>query len=347
MLRFALLATCLLALPRPVGAQSGRVAPDQEHFRSAPGGTILATLLQGIPLRLGRTDGDWREATVEGWIWGASIRAERRDGKDLVVSSAGGENLRATPNGPLLARLREGMLLNELERRGSWIRVSRAGWIWNASLALDETAPPAANSQRPQASAGPATPPRPGRGGQPADSAARAATPPAADWSHVPESGAALLATPAGDTLATLRPLTPVEIVTRDGNWVRVRVDGWAWAPSLATAADSGAVLRNVPRATVVANPDRFQGRIVEWKLQFIGFDRAEAIRTDFQQGEPFILARDPAEQGGFVYVAISTDRLAQVQALTPLQRITVVGRIRTGRSPLMDAPVLELLTLR
>jgi hypothetical protein len=85
----------------------------------------------------------------------------------------------------------------------------------------------------------------------------------------------------------------------------------------------------------------------VTWELQFVSFERAERVRTDFFENEPFLLTRLPDTEGGFVYVAVPPDRMALVEGLTPLQTIRVTGRIRTGASALTGNPILDLMDLR
>jgi hypothetical protein len=87
-------------------------------------------------------------------------------------------------------------------------------------------------------------------------------------------------------------------------------------------------------------------GRVVAWDLQFISLERAEAIRTDFRQGEPFLLTRYGGPEGPFVYVAVPSERLTEMQGLVPLERISVTARVRTGASALTQAPILDLLSL-
>lgn len=325
MLRSLCLIGILLS-PALAFAQNARVGAAEENFRAAPQGAALATVLRGAELRLGRAQGQWREVTLEGWIWSASVEEQKRDGHDLVVRASGGENLRAAPNGARIAHLRSGMLLDEVERQGNWVRVRRTGWIWGPSLAAEgvsvATAQNATSRSAPSASG-------------------------TAAWARMGHAGAALLGAPDQDTIAAIRPLTPVEVLAREGNWARVRLEGWVWVPSLAAPADTGDVLRNISPDVLSANPQGFQGRLIEWTVQFIALERAERIRTDFYEGEPFILARGPGEAAGFVYIAVPPDRVEQVERLTPLQRITILGRVRTARSPLMGAPVLDLLGFR
>jgi len=44
--------------------------------------------------------------------------------------------------------------------------------------------------------------------------------------------------------------------------------------------------------------------------------------------------------------VAIPPERLQEAQGLSPLERIRVVGRVRTGSARLTGSPILELLSL-
>lgn len=325
----------LLLATGPGASQSGVVSVDQENFRAEPRGHILAELREGTTLRLGaeRDRGQWREATLEAWIWAPSVQDQQRPVLDLIVN-AGGENLRATPNGDRIGRALGGMRLERLESRGRWIRVRRTGWIWAASIRVTEEAPRTADPDTPPPAApAPAAPARPTAA--PEKTFATTA------------GGTIVLDSPAGDTLARIRPGTSVEVIDREGDWTRVRIEGWTFAGSL-VAGDSAAaeVLRDLPRDSLEADPDRYRGRVVEWTIQFIALQEAERFRTDFLEGEPFILARGPGDDAGFVYVAIPSDRLEGLGRLQPLSRIRVLARIRTPRSSLTGAPVLELIEI-
>lgn len=295
-------------------AQGAIIAVEEENLRATPNGVVLAELLEGTPLVPGETRGRWRQATLEAWIWAPSVRADDRQGHDLAVSAEGGENLRATPNGRRLGRAREGMLLDRLEVRGDWVRVRRTAWIWEPSirLAADPSPPPARESTREFIPAG---------------------------------APAVVRSSPGGDTLARLHPGASVEVLERDGDWARVRVEGWTFVASL--GADTGAaVLTGITREELQAEPDAYRGRLLEWTVQYIAVQEAERFRTDFLPGERFILARGPGDDAGFVYVVVPTEHLDQVEALAPLQRIRVLGRIRTAASALTGAPVLDLVEI-
>lgn len=317
----------------PQGARFEVVRPE-ENFRQEPRGTKLATVLAGAPLRVVGERGSWREAVLEGWVWSPSLAATNRDGFDLLVSKTNGENLRDTPSvrGRRLAVLLRGMLLERVERSGNWLQVRRTAWIWGPSLAE------AGTSARPADAAVPVA-----AGEESAASGIDGEDRP--DRIVVGPGGARLHVAPDGDTLGRARPGADLEVMRRDGNWARVRMDGWIWLPST-LPADSATLGEGITPAVLVANPEQYRGRSVRWTAQFISLEQAETVRSDFYEGEPFILARsaDPAQ--GFLYLAVPPELLAEVELLRPLQSIQFIAKVRTGRSALMGAPVLDLVAL-
>lgn len=304
----------------------------EENLRAAPNETIVGVLSPGAELRVvGRRTG-WIEVELEGWVWIRSLQMADRDGHDLVVvpeeSGVERENLRLRPAGPVTARLVRGALLSEVERIPGWVRVRRRAWVWSASLDVEE-------------GGGPSTAP----------SSGGASAPPARAVELVPvgSRGAAILSAPDGDTVAHAAAGGQVVLLAREGSWARVRIEGWAWMPDTATVSDTAGVPAGpATPAAVAADPLAWRGRIVTWELQFISLERAEAVRTDFYEGEPFLLTR-PLGDGTvpFVYVALPPERVDEGRGLAPLQRITVVGRIRVGSSTLTGSPVVDLLELR
>jgi hypothetical protein len=135
-------------------------------------------------------------------------------------------------------------------------------------------------------------------------------------------------------------------VIGREGEWARVRVEGWVRAGAGGEVQQPG-VLRDLSLRALRSEPERYRGMSVQWQIQFMALQRADSVRTDFQRGEPYILARDPGGEPGFVYIAVSGEQLAEVRRLSPLQRVEVVARVRNGRSPLTGHPVLELVELR
>lgn len=314
--------------------QSVRVSVPEENFRKearVTNSNRLATVFEGAVLDLESRQGRWVLAMLEGWIWTPSVSATDRDGFDLVVSVPGGENLREAPDGEArrVARLLRGMLLDQVERRGNWTLARRSAWLWSESLV--EVNAGASVAAAPVTEAEPDTdPPRPEE---------------LPDRILVPGEGVHLLVSPSGDTLASLSQDSDLEVLARQGSWARVRLEGWVWVPST-IPADSLVGGSDVRPDDVAANPEQYRGRQLSWSLQFVSLERAEPAREDFYEGEPFILARALDGDQGFVYVAVPPELLEEVQALRPLQRIEVLGRVRTGRSLLMGHPILDLIAL-
>jgi hypothetical protein len=124
-------------------------------------------------------------------------------------------------------------------------------------------------------------------------------------------------------------------------------MEGWVWTPA-GTEGDSAgsSMVSELSLEDLVRDPEGHRGRVVDWELQFVSREEAERIRTDFYEGEPFLLTRALSEGRSFVYVAVPPERLAEVEGLIPLERIRVVGRIRTGATALTGNPILDLLEL-
>ena len=323
-----MIAAALLGYPLAASPQSVRVRVE-ENFRREPNGVVLARLATGTPLRVIRREGNWTHVELLGWVWLGSLQDSDETAFDLVVSIAGGENLRVAPAGRILARLEEGALLDELERDASWAQVGRQGWVWSASLESETSGSepgPMIQPEAPGLDTGPASRRPDG-------------------FASVGAVGAPILTAPDGDTLAVAAPRSDVEVVGRQGSWVRVRLEGWMWMPG---ADEATTVVDDTPTALepsdLVADPSGHNGRVVQWTLQFISLERAEAVRTDFFEGEPFLLARFGGAEGPFVYVAVAPHRLGEVEGLVPLERISVTARVRTGASALTDTPIVDLL---
>lgn len=333
----------ILSVPAAAPGQTVHILNADEKFHAAPAGVLLGTISAGATIQPGTRRDSWREATLEGWIWAPSVRADSRPGFDLVVSAKSGENLRTAPNGEVVARLESGALLVQVKRDGQWVQVRRTGWIRAAAVPGDDE--PATTKAATTGAAAARTTIVSDTGNLGARGLA-AGGPAAGSIAWTGLAGSRVLNAPAGDTMATIRPLAAVEVLERQGDWARIRVEGWAWAPALGTPADSGAVLTGLAPEVLLSNPDRFRGRILEWEVQFIALEHAEKLRADFTEGEPFILARPPGDQPGFVYIAVPESQRARIQELIPLQRITVLARVRNGRSAQMSAPILELIEL-
>jgi hypothetical protein len=307
----------------------------EENFRAAAGGTLIAVLAEGAVLTGGGTRDRWRQATLEAWVAGSAVSSTTRDGFDLVVLS-GGATLHASADGPAIGRGLAGMLLDDVSRDGSWIQVRRTGWIWAPSIGpAPAAAPRAAQAARPTA--------------RPASDPPAAGAAPVAAPMPPPEAvrGELVLhAEPAGSAVGTLGSDAAVEVVGREGDWARVRVEGWVLSPE-GSAINAPAPLSNVTLDAMRQAPDRYRGQTIAWNVQFVALQTADSLRTDMSPGERYMLARDPGGSPGFVYISVPDVLLAGVRRLVPLQRIQVIARVRTGRSALMGHPILELIEIR
>ncbi len=330
-----LLAFGCVCVPAPfsLAAQERATVSLEENFRREPNGLVLAQVSAGTEVRVLAVEANWTQVELEGWVWLRSMQRTDDQGMDLVVTEPGGENLRAGPSGTILARLEEGTLLEELGRDPAWGRVSRVGWIWSASLS------DAAASGGPASSSA---------GSEPVErepTAAAAAQTPGGVRS-APQGGP-ILAAPDGDTLAIAEAAADLEVVRREGSWARVRLEGWMWMPQGQEAGPSTpAQPTALEPADLAADPEAYAGRVVAWTVQFISLERAEVVRTDFFEGEPFLLTRFGDSDGPFVYVAVPPARVTEVDGLVPLERVLVTGRVRTGASRLTGAPILDLMSI-
>lgn len=308
----------------PLQSQERYRVVRMENFRREGSGDspVLARVSAGTELPGTIAAGDWVGVTLEGWIWSASVGPSDETAFDLRVMADGGENLRSAPNGAIVARLSEGTYLDELSRDGSWIRVRREGFIWAASLEP-------VRSQSSDADAGVA--PGGSETGATLDRAVLAHRAP-------------LLNVPRGSETATLEGETPVRVLARSGEWVRVQTEGWVRESDLRPAADG--VLEGVTGAEVRGRPTEYEGKLLQWTLQYLATQQADELRSEIPLGESYMLARGPLPEAGFVYVILSSDQLSQAERLSPLTQVVIIGRVRVARSRYLGNPILELVDI-
>jgi hypothetical protein len=345
-----MMVACLV-LAAPAAAQDDTSLSTPASLHREPDGVPLVTLPAGAEVEAGQARGSWNEATVEGWIYTNSTERTRRDGYDLVVTPDAGENLRRSPNGPVVGHVREGTLLERVGQKGPWTRVRRDGWIPKQALA----GPPKAG--RPATATASKAPPSPqgASSQQPAAPRSRAGSAAANPAAPVTEGPAGvdrmqtarevpLAATPAGGTIATLPSGTPARIVARSGDQVKIQLEGWI--PADAIAVSDSAALVGVSAAEVRAEPARFVGQTLEWRLQVIAVKTADELRSEMPPGQPYLLTRGPLPEPGFVYVIIPSSQTAAFQALPPLQEVVVRVTIRAARTRFLTTPVAELVSV-
>lgn len=312
----------------------------QTELLKAADGPILGRLERGTEWAQARADRRMVELTVEGWVFAASLGETTREGFNAIVTDRQGQNLRADPrpDGRLLGRLRTGALIQRLETRSGWAKVRRQAWV--VRTATDAATPSAAAtpSVTPSTQAPGPTSPVPAR-----DTSPRPLPSSYGDGSRATAPGGAVLrATPGGTTVATLAAGSEVRVVTRAGGWSRVRIE--AWVPDTALETSAGGASPGVTAAEVRADPARWIGQIVDWKLQVVAVQVADALRGDLPEGKPYLLTRGPLPESGFVYVLVTPEQAQHFRDSAPLREVTLRVRIRAPSSKYLPTPVVELI---
>jgi len=289
-------------------AQSPATLTRSVDFTKQPGRTVLGTLMPGVPVTPGRTSGSSVEVTFEGWIFSASLGPMNRDGFDVVVKARNGENVREVPDGAIRARAKVGAGFVTVETQGRWTRVRRTAWI-------DAQALPAAAPEVPV--------------GREATEITR---------------GVPLLASVGGDIVGRVDSGTSARVLARAGGWSRVALE--AWVPDSVLRVTEGPVLRGVTVAEVRANPSRYVGKEIEWKVQIVALQKADELRPEIPAGRTYLLTRGPLPEPGFVYIVLPPEMVADFEAIPPLRELTVRGRLRAATTRYLPTPVLDLISV-
>jgi hypothetical protein len=338
----ALLAALSLATPRLAAAQGAmryRVNADNAWFYQDVAGRRVARLARGSMVTAGATRDEWIQVTLDGWIFATSVGPSDRPDFDLLVTHAPNENLRAAPAGPLVAELAQGFGLKRAGRDSAgsrWIHVTRDGWVQRGTLVpvADVVATRTADTTT-DSSAGPGSPTPPLRG---------------SDTTRVDSSRAqpmrvtTLYRAPDGPEAGTISQDTPVRVLSRNGEWTRVQYEGWVKDGDLQVAP--AGVMVGVTAAELRAEPQRYVGQVLRWRLEFIAIQKADELRPDIPTGATYVLARGPLPERGFVYIIVPENRLPAFRALTPLVEMQITVRVRNGRSRYLGNPVVDLISL-
>ena len=322
----ALTAVLLVLAASSLGGQSRLRLPAAAPFHADPRGTQLGTLQAGMSVTLGRNSDGWRESTFEAWIFSTSTGPANRPGFNLAVASPEGENLRSSPNGPVVGRAVQGTQLNLLERRGGWVRIRRTAWLPPSAL----PAPPPA---RPAPAAATATPTAP------VSPVIRVVAAEDTLQRVIIRKGSTLSVGPGGAAVGSAPEDIPGRVTDRSGNWVRVRTETWVRDDDLRPAPDSAALTLE----QLQADPDKYVGTPVAWRLQFLSLQTADELRPELPAGAPYVLARGPLPEAGFVYVLVTREQAERFRSMNPLDEFLANGIIRAGRTRYLPTPVIEL----
>ncbi|HEY4319851.1 MAG TPA: hypothetical protein VGM77_01630 [Gemmatimonadales bacterium] len=316
-----LIAAILMAVPRCAVAQTTRTLAVESDLVKDPSGIPLLHLARGTAVSVGPAKNGWMTATIQGWIAENALHDDKRDGFDVSVSLSAGTTLRSAPNGTPLATARLGALFDKIDTRNGWVHVKRTGWL--SQVAFTAPTPP------PAASKAVVTPPP-----------AKTAAPPAAATTVA--AGAALAAQPNGTTIGTLESPAHADVVEHRGGWAHLRLDVWVRDNTVGTAPSPG----EITAADLRANPDKYVGQTVEWTVEVIGLEKADELRPEMPMGQPYLLARGPLPESGFLYIAVSKEEADSFSTIEPLARIHLRATIRAGRSKFLPTPVLNFVRL-
>ncbi|HUF28857.1 MAG TPA: SH3 domain-containing protein [Gemmatimonadaceae bacterium] len=355
------LSVLFLIAAAPVGAQATIARSTTLH--AEPGSRPVAALREGTNVRVGNSRGGFTEVTLEGWVSATFVAGRREQFPISIRASSDNVRLRgeASTSSRILAEMRAGMGLTEVSRRGAWVRVRRTGWVPNAAVQATvargtPSAPPARARNAPartpdRTDPAPAAPAGPAAAAGDAARTARAQTsegtiaePPPAGQSLTPASQIALRRAPDAEAVAMLEPGARMTPTARERGWVRVQVEGWV-RESEVIAADT-TVRASLSAADLRADPAAAKGQLVRWDVQVLSLQTADPLRRDLERDEPYLLARGPGAENAILYLTVPPSLLETARRLAPLTHISVIARVRTGRSEPVGVPVLELQSI-
>ena len=299
----------LAAVAMPSFGQAARPLVTDADLLKEPGGVQLLHILKGAVVTVGVASSGGFATTIDGWIPAKDLHDDKRDGFDISVLPAAGTTLRNTPGGNPLASARLGALFDKVEVTGSWVHVKRTGWVSAVAFAITPSAKSA-----------------------PAAGVAAVAT--------TIGAGTALLAQPNGTAAATLEAPLHVDVVEHRNGFARVRIDAWVRDAAVGAAPEP----EGITAAAIRAAPDKYVGQTVEWTLQLLGVQKADDLRPEMPAGQPFLLARGPLPETGFVYVMVTPAEADQFRKLEALAKIRIRATIKVGKSRFLPTPVLNLV---
>lgn len=159
-----------------------------------------------------------------------------------------------------------------------------------------------------------------------------------------PSAKAELRTAPDGPVTGTVVAPGTVIPLARERGWVRVRMEGWVRESDL-LPVDS-ALRTALSAADLRADPEGSKGKLVRWKVEILALQRADALRRDLADGEPYLLARGPVGENAMLYLAVPPMLLNDARAISPLTVVQITARVRNGRSAPTNVPILDVETI-
>jgi hypothetical protein len=328
------LPTCLLAgslvafVVVPTATMAAQATPHtvsvETDLVKEPGGVVLVRLAKGAAITPGAVRGTWQEVTLEGWIPLSALRNDSREGFDVAINRSAGVPVRAAaPNGAIRGTARAGALFDRIETRNQWVHVRRKAWVARSAVQAPGATAPARQT--------PAQPP-----------AAAAAPAPGSDssgWVTVP-GGTTLAAQPSGAQVGALEAALRGEVVERRDGWSKVRLEAWVRDGTLGV----GPPPDQITAEEIRTNPERYIGQTVEWTIQVLAVQKADELRPELPLGQPYVLARGPLPETGFVYLLVQAAEAERFRGLEPLAEVRVRATVRSGRTRFLPTPVLTFV---
>jgi len=146
-----------------------------------------------------------------------------------------------------------------------------------------------------------------------------------------------------GAALGQIAKGTTVEVVARDREWVRVRLEGWVKDSDLLVADTT---FRPLSAADIRSDPASARGKLVRWEVEAVALRTGDGLRPGLVRGENYLLALGPGNEKALLYIAVPSPLLAAAKELSALAPVTVIARIRNGRSQPTGVPILDLQSL-
>jgi hypothetical protein len=122
-----------------------------------------------------------------------------------------------------------------------------------------------------------------------------------------------------------------------------VQVEGWVRDSDLKAGSDGS--LGRVTAAEIRADPPRYIGRTVDWRLELIAVQTADELRPEMTKGQTYLLTRGPLPEPGFVYVTVTESQATEFRSLQALQEMTLRVTIKAPRTRFLATPVVELVS--
>ncbi|MDX2192729.1 MAG: hypothetical protein NW201_05210, partial [Gemmatimonadales bacterium] len=153
---------------------------------------------------------------------------------------------------------------------------------------------------------------------------------------------ATLYGAPEQGPLAKLDAGATARVTGRQGEWVRVQAEGWVRESDLRPTKGLAPV--GVSAAEVRADPETWVGKVVEWRLQFISIQVGDPLRPEIPEGTPYLLARGPLPETGFVYAILPQALVARVKTVGPLGELRARVTVKAARTRYLPTPVVEVV---